>query len=631
MPSYSRRQFLQHSTAGAAGLLLSHHFTTAWPQTRAASDLQALATSLSDTWGQKLLSLQVTDRHHPQYGTIISPEENMIHGRMGECIYPFLHLAARHNDHRYVDAAMLLYGWMEKTVSQEDGSWLNEPEKGSWKGTTVFGSIALAEALKNHGQLLDNAFRKTLQERLAKAGDFIYNNFNIEYGNINYPVSSTYALALLADLLDKPQYREKAASLAKQAITFISKKDKLLTGEGTPYKTPSHKGCYSVDLGYNVEESLPNLVLYALHTGDQEVLEAVQESMQAHLQFMLPDGGWDNSWGTRNYKWTYWGSRTSDGCQPAYALLGGHSPEFYTAALRNTQLLEQHTHDGLLYGGPHYFSHGVIPSLHHTFCHLKAQVTILDHGIPQPPPTFAPVKLPREQAYGGRFFPDIQTGLVATGPYRATVTGYDRNYKDYKAGHASGGALSMLWHTQAGILLCASMNEYQLYEAHNMQEDKDPHSIPLTPRISLEYNGDIYTNINDFGASMETQTRGETIIVTVHAALVNKDQQAPATGAVACKLAYQFTPTGIQLQFTHNGNAQVKTWLPVISPSMETLQQHGKTLRLARNGGTLQVVTNKPLQLAPTTGTRIFNYVPGLEALPFYTQAPHLDVQLSFV
>ena len=43
---------------------------------------------------------------------------------------------------------------------------------------------------------------------------------------------------------------------------------------------------------------------------------AVATSLRAHLEFMLPDGAWDNSWGTRNYKWTYWGSRTSDGTVP---------------------------------------------------------------------------------------------------------------------------------------------------------------------------------------------------------------------------------------------------------------------------------------------------------------------------
>jgi hypothetical protein len=31
--------------------------------------------------------------------------------------------------------------------------------------------------------------------------------------------------------------------------------------------------------------------------------------MDTHLEFMLHDGAWDNSWGTRNFKWTYWGNR----------------------------------------------------------------------------------------------------------------------------------------------------------------------------------------------------------------------------------------------------------------------------------------------------------------------------------
>ena len=34
----------------------------------------------------------------------------------------------------------------------------------------------------------------------------------------------------------------------------------------------------------------------------------------------LPDGAWDNSFGTRNYKWSYRGSRTSDGCAAGYGL-----------------------------------------------------------------------------------------------------------------------------------------------------------------------------------------------------------------------------------------------------------------------------------------------------------------------
>ena len=224
----------------------------------------------------------------------------------------------------------------------------------------------------------------------------------------------------------------------------------------------------------------------------------VTASLQTHMEFMLPDGAWDNSWGTRNYKWTWWGSRTSDGCQPAYALLADRDARFYQVALKNTQLLQQCTVNGLLHAGPHYITHHVPPSVHHTFCHIKALTTILDHGRPTIPTEKrqAPVAalIPRETAYGLRFFQDIQTWLVATGKFRATVTGYDREYKAMHNGHASGGALTMLWHEQTGPLLVASMNAYQLVEAGNMQADTDPLSMPLTLRAELTTNGVTYMN-----------------------------------------------------------------------------------------------------------------------------------------
>ena len=42
------------------------------------------------------------------------------------------------------------------------------------------------------------------------------------------------------------------------------------------------------------------------------------DSAKSHLAFLLPDGGLDNSMGSRSCKWTYWGSRTSDGCLAAF-------------------------------------------------------------------------------------------------------------------------------------------------------------------------------------------------------------------------------------------------------------------------------------------------------------------------
>jgi len=634
MNPLSRRHFLKQGTIGATGLFTTLYAKGSIGLLRTADTdvLSRVSRELTMTWGNKLLSLQIKDQHNPHYGTLIYPPENAIHGRMGDCIYPFLHLAATTKNHAFLDAAILLYQWMERTVSQEDGSWLNDPEKGAWKGTTVFCAIALAEAIRYHGDILDNSFKATIKARLKKSGDFIYNNFSINYGNINYPVTATYGLSLLGEILDEPRFRKKGQELARQVLPFITAKDGLLSGEGGPYQTRSPKGCLSVDLGYNVEESLPSLLLYARLTKDQEVLAATEKLLKTHLEFMLPDGGWDNSWGTRNYKWTYWGSRTSDGCQPAYALIADKDPVFYKAALANTQLLHDNTHDGLLHGGPHYISHGITPSLHHTFCHIKALVTILDHGIPTPATGAEKVQLPREKIYGGKFFEDIQTGLISTGKFRATVTGYDRNYKDFKGGHASGGALTMLWHEDAKVIMAASMNEYQLYEAHNMQVDKDPLSMPLTPRITFEENGHRYMSINDFSAQMQMEQKNNVIIVHTTGSLVDKEQQAPASGPITYQTSWTFTKDKITLQFRYEdaGKRAVRIVAPVISPSTEKYTMPTKeSAVITRGNTTLNIKGNQQLQVLPMTGKRVFNYVPGLEAIPFYTNEKELTLEIS--
>ncbi len=101
---------------------------------------------------------------------------------------------------------------------------------------------------------------------------------------------------------------------------------------------------------------------------------------------MLPDGAWDNSWGSRNYKWTWWGSRTSDGCHPAYILLADHEPKFLEAAHRNLELMSACTHNNLLYGGPTTSQHGDQPCIHHTFTHAKSLATVLDSNVPTSTP-----------------------------------------------------------------------------------------------------------------------------------------------------------------------------------------------------------------------------------------------------
>jgi hypothetical protein len=630
MNSFSRRDFIRTSAFGTIAV------TADWSginffSSNNTDPLLVSTHELALQWAQTLVRLQIKDINDPNYGTMIYPPENKVHGRMGDTFYPFLHLAHRRKEQQYLDAAVLLYRWMEKTVSQEDGSWLNEPVKNSWKGTTVFTSIALAEALVLHGEILDRSFREQIMARLRKSGDYVFNNFTIDYGNVNYPVAGSYCLSLLGKLFDDKKYKAKGKELAHTALKFFTKNNHFLHGEGTPYYTPSPKGCYSVDLGYNVEESLPSLVLYAKLTGDKEVEESALKSLRTHLEFMLPDGGWDNSWGTRNYKWTWWGSRTSDGCQPAFALLADKEPAFYTAALKNVSLLKACTKDGILYGGPHYASHKTPASLHHTFCHLKALVTFLDNGSPGD--ALRSTMLPREKEYGLRFFEDIQTSLVSKGKFRATITVYDRDYKDFKGGHASGGALSLLWHEKAGIIFAASMNEYQLYEAGNMQKDTDPLSMPLTPRIELKKDGIIFTNINDFSATMKSSQQANEVLVETSSRLVDKNQQSPSSGEIHCNISYRFTGDKLIMQFKHdnrNSDLLVQTILPVISSSAEKVNRNRRGFTFKRDVGKLQVSSDRSFVTLPTGSSgRIFNFVPGLEAMPLCVEDSDVMFEIS--
>ncbi|MBO9202165.1 MULTISPECIES: hypothetical protein [Niastella] len=619
----SRRNFIITTATGGIGLVVGNVNRVAAAAASpflAGDDLYALSNSLTTTWAATLLGLQINDKAQgADYGGIRCPGTHHIYGRIGDTIYPFMQMARRTGDSRYLDAATGLFRWMETNVSQPDGSWLNEITD-KWKGTTAFTVIALSEAIRYHGELMDPAFKSALNERLVKAGEYILTNFNIDYGNINYPISGAYALSLLGTIQDNPTFRAKGKMLAQQAMKFFTRNDHFVFGEGTPYYVASKKGCFSVDLGYNIEESLPNLALYGLLNKDEEVLGMVTASLQTHMEFMLPDGGWDNSWGTRNYKWTYWGSRTSDGCQPAYALLADRDPRFYRVALKNTQLLQQCTVNGLLMGGPHYNTHQVPVSVHHTFCHIKALATILDHEKPAVNP--AGRSIPRETAYGLRFFEDIQTWLIATGKFRATVTGYDREYKAMHNGHATGGALSLLWHEQTGPLLVASMNSYQLVEAGNMQVDKDPHSLALTPRIELINNGVTYMNISCLDATVTTSKTGSAIIIQASSRLVDQDQNDPSQGPVYCHTTYTFTPEKITLAWRCDKvpaayEQAIRIVVPVIAASTEKIKkQRDNQLVIQKNNILVTLHADQPLIHLPTTGDRIFNFVPGLEAIP---------------
>jgi hypothetical protein len=639
---YTRRQMLQLSATAATAIALPTLVAAEQaPQPASSPNLYA---QLLETWCDGLLTHQETTIHNPALrGALLCPACAIIHGRCGDAVYPLLRVAHTTGKAKYLEAALLVHEWSEQQVSRADGSWINDVTLSSWKGITVFHSIALAEALHHHGSILDSATRQRWTDRLARAAKFLDTFITIETGNINYPVTSSHCFALCAQVLGEPHYNDRARQLAHASLDYFTANN-LLFGEGHPQTAITAKKCRPVDLGYNVEESLPSLAQYALLTNDKPVLDQTIAALRAHMEFMLPDGAWDNSWGSRNYKWSWWGSRTSDGCHPAYVLLADHEPKFLEAAHRNLELMSACTHNNLLYGGPDYFAHGDQPCIHHTFTHAKSLATVLDSNAPTITPS-PRLTLPRDEPYGLKSYPEIGTHLASIGPWRATVTENDFEYVERVqsggggasgGGHASGGALSLLYHQQLGPILTASMTEYQMIEISNQQVHLDKPHMCLTPRIESA-GKQTCTSLSDFEATitflLAQVGASKEVIFESKGRLLTASHQPPPTGEAHYHLTYTLIQSTVGIAATVDAPAQtpLQFILPVISRSSEAVSQpNPKTIRIQKPNGTLTIRTTAPEGFAPIPKERIFNLVPGFEAIPLIVpMQPGKQIQIQ--
>jgi len=631
----SRRDLLRLSGVGATWLgaklafpelvVLADDQTTATQSGLAGGNLYA---ELLQTWCDGLLAHQLTAIMDPALrGGLLCPSCGIIHGRCGDAVYPLLCVAHRTGEAKYLQGALLVHAWSERQVSRSDGSWVNDVTLSSWKGITVFHAIALAEALEHHGSVLDVATRQQWTDRLARAAKFLDGFITIETGNINYPVTASACFVMCGKVLGDAHYVERGKRVAHEALEYLTENG-LLYGEGHPLRELSAKGCRPVDLGYNVEESLPALALYSALTKDEVVREKTVAALKTHMEFMLPDGGWDNSWGTRNYKWTWWGSRTSDGCHPGYVLMTEYEPRFREVARRNLELMARCTHEGLLYGGPDYFSHGDQPCIHHTFTHAKALATVLDRGGPG---VLAGerLELPRDEAYGLKAFPQIGTRLAAVGEWRATVTEYDWEYEEHVqagggsagGGHASGGAMSLLYHRTLGPVLVASMTEYQMIEISNQQAFGDYPHMTLTPRIEWVHNGKTYTSLSDFRAVVSATSDAKGIVFDASGRMLTAAHQAAPVEEAKYRLTYRLSETAVEfiasISAFASQDAQARLILPVVARSDETVQiADAAKVRIAKQRGVLAVSVDSAEGFDAVPKERTFNLVPGFECVP---------------
>lgn len=617
-----RRSFLQVSALASLGLSLPIYgnLSSCLNHSEHSSEFKTLISNLLEDWCEGMINVQI---HNPsnleEHGALNCPSCAHIHGRCMDAVYPFLYMADITGDKKYIEGAKLVMLWAENNVSQEDGSWTVVPNPKSWKGITVFGAIALAEALQYHGHVLDDKTRTNWTVRLEKAGQYIHDTFTIDFTNINYPGTAIYGLNLIGTILKRDDFKAKSKKLASEVKAYFTANEGLLFGECKKSSSKlSEKGLHGVDLGYNVEETLNGLVLYALKEKDEELLQILTKSLNSHLEFMLPDGAWDNSWGNRMYKWSYWGSRTCDGSQPAFGMMAHINPAFGTAAVKNTELLKSCTSNGLIHGGPHFISAGIKPCVHHTFAHAKPLAAMLDHWkhLPEINKNTA---LPRATADGIKHFKDLEVSLFARGDWRGTVSAYDAEYhykNDYR--QATGGALGVLYHTKVGLLCAASMAVYYMVEEYNQQPQPNK-EFALTPRIETFKNDVWYTNLFDLTADIQSTDSNGKIELTSNVKLKNEAREIINETASDFEISYKCSVDAMQIHVKTNQNIVENTAfvLPIASPTGELVHTVSETeITIQKPEGLVSIKASVPLHIKDINGGRTFNMVPGIEAIP---------------
>ena len=525
-------------------------------------EVRAEYLNLLKTWLDALLSYAVRDEKHPALdGAILCPACSVVHGRCGDAVYPLLCLARRTGDTRYLDAAKKLFRWSQNLLC-DDGSIYNDSQS-TWNGVTVFSALSLVKALKYHSSLLDPKEKAAWEARLLLHANWLKTGITVhKKSNVNYVAANAAAMALCGEYFSDGEMLSLSKELLHFALEHVSPND-LIFGEGSLLKSATPGGQCAVDMGYNVEETLPSLWDCAVSMKDEDALSCVRALARAHLAFMLPDGAWDNSFGTRNFKWTYWGSRTSDGCQALLNALGKTEGVFAEAAYRNLLLLKKCT-SGLLYGGPDYRVHGEEACVHHAFCHAKALAQALDEGVNG----FERQPLPSDAPYSCISYPEIGTARFARGPWRMTLCAGDFEYM--KGGHASGGALTLLWHKIAGPVCAVACTDYSLKEAHNQQLTRKKRlEGSLCPRIELSADGTLYSQAYDFGAEMEMSEEGETAEATVRGRLCDISH-APMSENVSFLIQYALTPRGLSIRGRLGRPAPgARFVLPVLCPNAQ--------------------------------------------------------------
>ena len=176
----------------------------------------------------------------------------------------------------------------------------------------------------------------------------------------------------------------------------------------------------------------------------------------------------------------------------------------------------------------------------------------------------------------------------------------------------------MLWHDKVGPVFTASMAEYILAEKNNQQPQPDDEDIPLTPRIECFKGDQYFTNLFDLKATVTAADDQETIDFAVSTQLTDRDREVLSDSEYQLRYAIDKNKTVIKAKSASEkltrGTALV---LPIISPTGEQVTQLAENkFEIQKKEGKITVEANVPLFIMDTKRERVFNMVPGFEAVP---------------
>lgn len=587
---------------------------------------------------EALTKRQSLDRDDPDFGGIYCARCGCYHIRAAEALFPwtvaFLHTEQR----RFLEGAIHLGNWLVSR-QQPGGVWFET--RAELPATTVFQLMAVAAAYPSIESHLSQGTREIWQDSIARAAAWTCETMAESFANVNYCASSAAALMLAFRTIPERRFKEAARRLAYGVLDRIDGQG-LLWGEGPAYYRGIGRfvGRGGVDVAYNLDMSLGALALYSTLSGDSQVRAATIRALKAHLSFIYPDGSVDDSWGSRSYKWTLYGSLTAHGAQMGLNLLSGEDPAIESASRLNFSYLKDMMCEGVVGYGPHsWWNRTFEPCIYPTFARAAGLAFAL-HYAPEKGVGFA-APFGRADTHEVRLYKALNVCLVTTAGLKATITGHKPGFMrcndlanlllwfrqslhrivpmrsfGSRPTVPTGGALSYLWVQGCGAVQVSSQTRYTAVEPMHMPAIEGTET--LTPHVRVLVGNRVYTNLHDFAARISVKQQGNPCRVTCSGKL--KDEGFKECG-IRFRYDYEFDLRSVTKTLTLQGRGQ-QARVEIIEPiiwdrdmQIESLE-NGLVLRSASRVCEFRLLTSGAQLVHGQDAGRYWSLFPHLYAYP---------------